>query len=771
MLKLNIRLKILVLIMAATIIPLIVLNLYWTQSQRQVLIKNTQTRQALVTTNDASDVTNFLDDKVRALIIHSQSITLEQANTADAENELKTLLFQDSDITRVALTNRAGQEVVAVAAGGAASPLQNDSNAPAFKVVDYYAGNQYVSPVSIGPNDIPTITIAVPIVGYTTPQNLANLSTSEPGLMRQADSISGAIIAQVKLQDLWSSVLSAANNIGGTTGSYAYVVDQNGNIIAYPNSKVVEASKNISKVPIISNFLSHISTNVTEGTDQGVSENGTAALATYQRIPITNWAIVVEDPLSSIYKTVNHVSYIGSAIALIAIVVMSLTSIWLSRFLSEPILRIAKAAERIGNGDLDTQIDERRNDEIGTLSESINAMGRNLKQSIDKINAQTRQLEAILNNTTDSILAVDQQGRIIIANDSAVKLFEAPSSALFGQNIETLLLLSDTTKSIKLDYDSMEPGVNLFRGLQYVSPSKVTHYIDIVAFKIVGSVETVVTQTIITIQDDTKNRELDNMKLDFVSMAAHELRTPLSAIQGYLELIELEKDTVAIPDKIQMYLGQARASSGELSTIIGNLLSVTHIEHSNRKSFMEKIDLAGIARESVKGLRFNAEAKKIKLAYDGPNGSCYVIGDHTSLKEVVNNLVDNAIKYTPEGGKVTIGFSQSATSYIVKVTDSGIGIPKNAMPYLFTKFYRVHGGLASGSSGTGLGLFIAKAIIEDDNHRGTITVASEEGKGTEFTITLPVFDEAHFNEIQKAQNEIATGGGGNHAWFTKNTSR
>ncbi len=763
MLVLGIRTKILILIMAATIVPLIILNIFWTSSQRQSLITGTQSRQALIASGDAEKVNDFTSEKVRTLIIHSQSPSLQQFNLSKATLEISTLLYQDKDLTRAALVNQQGQEVVALTSDLKPSPLQNVQSSDAFKVVNYFAGNEYISPVATDSKGQPMVTIAIPLVTFTTPQELGTLSTAEPGVIRNPQDIKGALIVQASLENLWNSVLSTANNANNTAtpgDGYAYVVNDKGLVIAHPDSTLTNAHKDLSATPIVTLFKNNLgNSNSAPESLQAVSEKDVPVMATYQKVTSTDWGVIFEEPMSSIYKSVSRVSDLGLAISAAAILVMGLLSFWLSRYITKPVLRIAYAAEQIGHGDFAARVIlKRRRDEIGKLAGSINGMGENLQAYIGRIDTQRRQLEIILNSTTDGILAIGRTGSVIIANQATAVLSERPTDKVIGANIQMLFPWVRDAAPFTPDYQA--DGTTTHAGLQYTSPSGVVHYINLIAVQAAN-------QTIITLHDETKSRDLENMKIDFVSMAAHELRTPLSRIRGYLELIS-SADQVPVNDEhVQKYLTQARNSTVELSTLISNLLDVSRIERGTLVLAMDKFDLADCVTQSVQGLHFNASAKQINLTYSGPERGNYVVADSVALREVIDNLIDNAIKYTLTGGRVAVSLAQRGDSLVVHVKDTGVGIPANALPYLFTKFYRVHGGLESGSAGTGLGLFISKSIIE--RHNGTIAVESNEGHGSVFTVTVPVFTEARLAAVHKLKGieNVSRRRG----WTTKNITR
>ncbi|HSW80326.1 MAG TPA: HAMP domain-containing sensor histidine kinase, partial [Candidatus Saccharimonadales bacterium] len=278
----------------------------------------------------------------------------------------------------------------------------------------------------------------------------------------------------------------------------------------------------------------------------------------------------------------------------------------------------------------------------------------------------------------------------------------------------------------------------------------VIHYVKVIVSQVRSSndQEQSGSHTIVTIHDETRSRELEAMKVDFVSMAAHELRTPLAAISGYLELLKI-KERENLQGENKRYVDQALISAKELGDLINNLLDVTRIEKGTLALHMEEVDLAASAHQAVQDAYFTAQKKNISLSYAGEENNCMVVGDEVALREIINNLLTNAIKYTENGGSIHVNFGKRGQTFAVSVKDTGYGIPKASLPNLFTKFYRVHGGLDSGSTGTGLGLYISKSIAE--RHGGTITVESQEGIGSTFTFIIPELTAARLDEMKQKQ--------------------
>lgn len=490
---------------------------------------------------------------------------------------------------------------------------------------------------------------------------------------------------------------------------------------------------------------------------------GQQVMVAARSIGFADWVIATKidtaealGPILQLQNTLLAIMVISS----IAIIVAALS---FARFFTEPILRIARASKLIGTGDFSTQLDIRRKDELGVLAQSINAMGLSLNELVSSIESQRNRLEVILNSTEESILAINSQGIITIANKASAELAGRRKDVIVGKPINEIFSWNRDAQSVSIDYQSH--GTTTYRDLQFTDPAGITHYVELIVARI-GEGGAEETQAIVTIHDQTKSRELEDMKLDFVSMAAHELRTPLAAIRGYLELISY-KGAGGLAGADQ-YLKQALKSTSELGGLINNLLDVTRIERGTLTVTLERVDLSACLDQAVKEAGFSADDKHITLSYTGFKDEQFVAADPIALREVINNLLTNAIKYTESQGHIDVSLHKKGNLYEVSFKDTGIGIPRQAIPNLFTKFYRVKGGLNSGSTGTGLGLYIAKSMIE--RHDGTIKVESEEGVGSTFTFTIPALNEKAFAKIQKKQDAEASTRR-KHGWTTKNIAR
>ena len=499
-----------------------------------------------------------------------------------------------------------------------------------------------------------------------------------------------------------------------------------------------------------------------DGYKDATDYRGNSVMLAARSVGFADWVIATKIDTAEALSQIDQLRNTLLLVVVASSAAIILIALYFTRFFTEPILHLAHIARQIGKGQFNARTTLQRNDEIGMLASSINTMGTSLDAFVTSIQSQRNRLEVILNSAKEGILAIDKQGFIILANQSASEFAHVAAYQIVGRNINDVFTWLREGQDFTIDYNHESAAT--YEDIQYTNPAGFTYHVKIIVAPVRGEQEQKAAQTIVTIHDETKGRELEAMKVDFVSMAAHELRTPLAAIRGYLELITFKGGKY--PEETANYLEQALKSSSELGGLINNLLDVTRIERGTLTVNLEPLDLAAHIKQAVQNAVFTAEEKHIALTYEGPSEGCTVVADQIALHEVVNNLITNAIKYTNQGGKVMVTLAKDGENYRVSISDTGIGIPAQAQTNLFTKFYRVHGGLNSGSTGTGLGLFISKSLVERQG--GAIGVESQEGRGSTFTFTLPIATDSDLQADPQA-NIITTRR--HRGWTTKNIAR
>jgi PAS domain S-box-containing protein len=347
--------------------------------------------------------------------------------------------------------------------------------------------------------------------------------------------------------------------------------------------------------------------------------------------------------------------------------------------------------------------------------------------------------EAVIENITDGIIMIDTNYNIVLFNNSAQKIANTSENEVKGKKIGTLFNISE-----------QETPTFIRKFIQSTNNQNKTTEKELTAFitktqqhKFVNIICTPLSSNntqlghLLVLHDMTKEKELEVMKLDFVSLAAHELRTPLTSINGYLSLLKEELEAKNSTDQ-QIYLDRAMLSTQQLIAIMETMLAAAKIERGTFTLQRQPIEMEQLIKEALERSSMSSTSKKLKISMDIKNPPLpKVNADQLRIMEVLNNLISNAINYT-EAGEVTIHAycDPSNKTVVTQISDTGIGIPQESIPKLFTKFYRVGGMLEKGSRGTGLGLFITKTIM--DMHNSKIWVESEVGKGSTFSFSLPI---------------------------------
>lgn len=378
----------------------------------------------------------------------------------------------------------------------------------------------------------------------------------------------------------------------------------------------------------------------------------------------------------------------------------------------------------------------------GTAVSGIVCVASDISQLIQlhDVTVQRDTLHKIIESLKDAVIAFDKNRNISIYNSAGQAMFEEQGKEIKGKNVKDVIQLYERDAAVNIiDLIGQATGHEPYAPIRKQSLEaentsgkrtgvnmSITPVHDDAGLDLSG---------LIILEDLTKERELEEMKIDFVSIAAHELRTPITSVRGYL-LLFLDLYGKNLDTDQSTMLRRADISAQRLSSLIDNLLSVSKIERGTFGTQRASFDWLTNVKQVVADMGYQANDKEIQLVLEEPPQPLPpVFADVIRVNEVLINLLSNAIAYTPAKGTVTIRFEVTDESVITHVQDTGHGIPKEAMPHMFTKFYRVSRPLEQGSKGTGLGLFISKSII--DMHKGKIWVTSEEGKGSTFSFSLP----------------------------------
>ncbi len=350
-----------------------------------------------------------------------------------------------------------------------------------------------------------------------------------------------------------------------------------------------------------------------------------------------------------------------------------------------------------------------------------------------------RRLAAILASTTDCIMVTDQEGRLLMINPAGRSIWDLDERA-YGRPVEDLGIADPLVQALnRSDVDPHTPPT-----VEVPLPDGRTFYASIAP--IMGAAGLTMGRVAV-MRDVTRFKELDEMKSEFVATVSHDLRAPLTFIRGYATMLMMVGE---LNDKQHEYLERILSGIDQMSALIGDLLNLRRIE-AGVGIRQEPCRLGLILVEAVDAMRARASAKNIALRLQPADGAPTVTGDSTLLRQAISNLVDNAIKYTPSGGEVSVGMDVSKQEVVIRVSDTGIGISAEDQIRLFEKFHRIKRRETRKISGTGLGLALVKSIVE--RHGGRVWVESEINKGATFYIALPMDTEEHPPKDENVETE------------------
>ena len=389
-----------------------------------------------------------------------------------------------------------------------------------------------------------------------------------------------------------------------------------------------------------------------------------------------------------------------------------------SRVFSSWVKQMVDLTKQFAGGDFSNQAVVKSRDELGELAAGLNDMSQKLQSSFTRLQTQHDELDAIIDSMTAGVLVLDSRLNVRLANNSLKQMFaikgdlqdrsytEVIRSVAITQMVDELST-SDHVERRRIEQDSriiMGNGIALMDAEENA-----------------GSY-------VLVFHDITSDAQLENMKAEFAANASHELRTPLAAIKGYLETFE-EEDT----ETQQAFIQIIRRNVDRINNLVSDLLLLSRLESPAAVSGLEKANLLSIAEDVMKLIERLARGKNIELKVDIEPG-IVINGDPFLLEQMLLNLLDNAVKYT-ESGEVILRARQVSEKIVIQVLDTGMGIPKEHMPRIFERFYRVDRARSRKLGGTGLGLSIVKHIVQ--LHHGEIHVESRPAGGTDFTIYIP----------------------------------
>lgn len=371
--------------------------------------------------------------------------------------------------------------------------------------------------------------------------------------------------------------------------------------------------------------------------------------------------------------------------------------------------------------------------EITDITNSINDLSEVIRLTHENLEQETKRLSSILSYMTDGVLATNRRGQIIMINDMATKQLGVKESEARKMNILKLLDIED-------EYD-LRDLITKVPVLTIDSQDENGEFLSLrVRFALIRRESGFISGLVAVLHDTTEQEKEERERRLFVSNVSHELRTPLTSVKSYLEALDegALSEPVA-PDFIKVSLDE----TNRMMRMVSDLLSLSRIDNATSHLDIELTNFTAFITfilNRFDKIRSQNADKKYEIIRDYPINSIWVEIDTDKMTQVIDNIINNAIKYSPDGGKITVSMKTTETQMILSISDEGLGIPKKDLPKIFDRFYRVDKARSRAQGGSGLGLAIAKEIIKQ--HHGFIWAKSEYGKGSTFTIVLPYDKEA-----------------------------
>jgi len=442
--------------------------------------------------------------------------------------------------------------------------------------------------------------------------------------------------------------------------------------------------------------------------------------------------LYIEANIESVFEQMNEINRIflgGTAMSLVFTIFLG---ILVARTITQPIADMRKQAQAMAKGNYSRKVRVYGTDEIGQLAVTFNHLTNRLQEAQSTTDAERRKLDSVLSNMTDGVIATDRKGRIILINDPALELLHISRDITLGRPIASVL-------GIDQEY-SFEDLIHMSDAINLNFSTSVAPYILRANFSVIQKETGFINGLITVLHDITEQEKIEMDRREFVSNVSHELRTPLTTMRSYLEALAdgAWKDENIAPT----FLNVTQTETERMIRLVNDLLQLSRMDSSDYELNKDIVLFNSFFNRIIDRFEMS-KSDKVQFARLFPETSFYVEIDTDKVTQVIDNIISNAIKYSPDGGNIRFGCTGQGDMLKVMISDDGMGIPKENVGRIFDRFYRVDRARARSMGGTGLGLAIAREMIEA--HGGKIWAESEEGQGTTIFFTLP-YDADEFGE-------------------------
>ncbi|SDC47419.1 cell wall metabolism sensor histidine kinase WalK [Shouchella lonarensis] len=436
-------------------------------------------------------------------------------------------------------------------------------------------------------------------------------------------------------------------------------------------------------------------------------------------------AVYIEAPVEHVYEQVQDINRIFVSGTVIALIITSALIVLLARTITLPIMDIRKQALRMGRGDFSRQVRVYSTDEIGELAASFNELTSKLHVTTLMRDREQKRLRSVLSHMTDGVIATDQSGSIILLNRRAEELLGVSLKHVLRKPIMSVLRLENTHRLVDL-YHRDKPILLDF------STDEESFMIE-ANFSTIQEEEGPINGFIAVLHDVTEKEKIERERREFVANVSHELRTPLTTLKSYLEA--LADGALSDEEIAPRFLEVTQNETERMIRLVNDLLQLSKIDAKDYRLTLSSVELGAFLHGVIDRFDMIVKDENITFVRRIARQPLYVRMDADKVTQVLDNVISNAMKYSPKGGNVVVTLLQRGKQAQISISDQGLGIPKEAQEKVFDRFYRVDKARARNVGGTGLGLAIAQEYIQA--HDGEIWISSEYQKGTTVYITLP----------------------------------
>lgn len=441
-------------------------------------------------------------------------------------------------------------------------------------------------------------------------------------------------------------------------------------------------------------------------------------------------ALIIESNIETIYDQITDITFIFLRASLLAIILSSVLARMVSKALTEPIREMQTKAKAIAEGDYSGEIKVYGEDELGLLAQNINLLSKEVESGQQRIEAERRRLDSVLSNMSEGVIATNRRGEIDIVNNMAARMLGSSSGLIIGENVLKLL-------NIEEDY-SLRGLIDRKEDITINFSTEESPSILRVSFSIIQSGTGFISGVVCVLRDVTEEERIEEERKQFVSNVSHELRTPLTSMRSYIEaLIDgAWKDEELAP----RFLDVAQSETDRMIRMIQDLLHLSRIDSGRSELNKELIDITALFTQVLNRFDMLLDSEDYRnnnysIKRDLLDEAIFVDIDPDRMVQVLDNVMNNAIKYSPDGGTISASMVVATDEVKIMIKDEGIGIPEEDLGDIFKRFYRVDRARSRAMGGSGLGLAISREVVEQ--HGGKIWAESVERQGTTFNITLP----------------------------------